>query len=531
MNRLPMRERLVNRYLDKVESQLYAREDSFSFRERLHELNRLRMMLETQEKQVYAQLGVKDINELNNKIQQYKGLARLGGKNLAQEIEKLQLFDDTSASLDETLLQIVNSKDFQSIVEKKIQGHTWDEISEEVAIELAQQLKTEGRGSFRIARTLSKSKNKTFGLTKLLKSIVIEAGEIKFKPTSKKDFSPEFISRIQQAFSQAQVEGEENGARAFLTLTEQNRNKYGAWKYTVDQVKNDPSLERQIRDRVLDFCLEKMQGTNEENQAFRRAFNMMPTSSLLVYNTANIQGSIGEVALGAYIDLLTGGQGQGIQVGDVKNALNNNGQISIDFLLGEYGFQVKNYNEFSYGIPNSISLSRTNLLPVWKEKFELNEALSEILDIFYGIRWYNVEYDEEYAETQARIDAIENNIGDFYSRYPDKILRMYEDIKGASIFNTKMLQGRFYNVFYFVSGQKFIPSSQIIQRIIDYFEVNFQPGSLMSQDVYSTSSYTGYNINDFRGKGEYEDAPTLDKIANKVKVQINWRLYLDDFLN
>jgi hypothetical protein len=89
---------------------------------------------------------------------------------------------------------------------------------------------------------------------------------------------------------------------------------------------------------------------------------------------------------------------------------------------------------------------------LWKEKFELNEALSEILDIFYGIRWYNIEYDKEYAETQARIEAIENNIGDFYSRYPDKILRMYEDIRGASIFNTKMLQGRFYNVFYFVSG-------------------------------------------------------------------------------
>jgi hypothetical protein len=35
----------------------------------LHELNRLRMMLETQEKEVYNKLGVKDINELNNKIQ------------------------------------------------------------------------------------------------------------------------------------------------------------------------------------------------------------------------------------------------------------------------------------------------------------------------------------------------------------------------------------------------------------------------------------------------------------------------------
>ena len=529
MNRLPMRERLVNKYLDKVESQLWAREVSFSFRERIHELNRLRMMLESQEKQVYNQLGVKDINELNNKIKQYKGLARLGGANLAKEIEGLKLFDDTDSSLDETLLQIINSKTFQNIVSEKIKNHSWEEVYEQVVAELVQALKDDGQGTFRIARDTSRRKNKSFGIAKLLKNIVVEAGEIKFKPVSKKDFSPEFISRIQKAFSSAQIMEGENGARASLTLTEQNRNKYAGWKYTVDQVKNNPELEKQIRERILNLCLTKMQGTPEENNAFRQAFNMMPTTSLLVYNIANIQGSIGEVALGAYINLLTDGKNHGIQVGDVKNALNNNGQISIDFLLGQYGFQVKNYNEFAYEVPNSISLSRTNLLSIWKEKFDLNETLSEILDIFYGIRWYNVEYDVEYANTQARINAIESNIGDFYARYPDKILRMYEDIDGASIFNTKILQGRFYNVFYFVSGKKFIPSSEIIQKIINYFEINFQPNSSISQDIYSTSSYSGYDVKDFLGKGQYNDAPAIGDVAKKVKIQINWRLYLDDF--
>jgi hypothetical protein len=61
------------------------------------------------------------------------------------------------------------------------------------------------------------------------------------------------------------------------------------------------------------------------------------------------------------------------------------------------------------------------------------------LDIFYAIRWYNIEYDEDYKDTQDRILKMEQNIGDFYARYPDKILRLYEDIHGASLFNSKLL--------------------------------------------------------------------------------------------
>jgi hypothetical protein len=75
---------------------------------------------------------------------------------------------------------------------------------------------------------------------------------------------------------------------------------------------------------------------------------------------------------------------------------------------------------------------------------------------------------------------MEENISDFYARYPDRILRLYEDINGASLFNTKLLQGRFYNTFYFISGKKFIASSQIIEKIINYFEQNFAPNSALS---------------------------------------------------
>lgn len=530
MNRLPMREKIVNRYLDKVTSNLFARNDSYSFRQRLQELNQLRMVLKHQEQEVYKMFNVKDINELNERIQKYEGLARLGGANLSKYLDSLNFEDDNDLSLDYIFQQVIDSKIFRNIVDEKTKKQAnWEGIRAEVLEELVKSLKTQKGINFRMPRSTSTKKGKTFGLDKILRSITIDAGKVKFKSLSKKEFSSEFITRIQQAFLDCEIVEEEDRAIAELTLTDQNRSKYAGWKYTIDQVKDNPILESQLRDKILQLCLKIMQGNSQEEWAFRKAFQKMPTESLLVYNVSNIQGAIGEVALGAYVELLTNGQNGGVQVGDVRNSLNHNGQISVDFLLSNYGFQVKNYNEFSYGLPNSIVLSRTNLLSVWQEKFDMDELLSEMLNIFYGIRWYNIEYNADYSDTQQRILRIEQNLGDFYARYPDKILRLYEDIHGASLFNTKILQGRFYNTFYFVSGKKFIPSSEIIQKIIDYFEVNFEPNSSITQEVYTSSSYHGFNIVDFKDAGKYEQAPKLSEVASKVKVQINWRLTLDDF--
>lgn len=529
MNRLPMREKLVNKYLNEVSSNLFAREESNFFRQRIHELNQLRMNLQYQEREVYKIFNVKDIDELNERIQKYKGLARLGGKRLSKYLNSLDIDDTNDSSLDEVFSQIIDSKIFRNIIDKRSQDISWEEVRAEVLKELVENLRLEKGIKFKLPNNISKAKDRTFGLDKMLRNVTLEAGKVKFKSLSKKEFSPEFIARVQKAFSESEIVAEEDRAIATLSLLEQNREKYAGWKYTVEQVKGDSVLEENLRNKILKMCLNIMQGTAEEENAFRRAFLKMPTESLLAHNISNIQGAIGEIALGAYVELLTNGRNDGIQIGDVKNSLNKNGQISIDFLLSNYGFQVKNYNEFTYGIPKSIILSRTNLLSTWEEKFDLNESLSEILDIFYGIRWYNIQYDSDYADTQSRIFKMEENISDFYARYPDRILRLYEDINGASLFNTKLLQGRFYNTFYFISGKKFISSSQIIEKIINYFEQNFAPNSALSQDIYSSSSYQGFNITDFKDKGKYGGAPGLSEVASKVKVQINWRLYLDDF--
>jgi hypothetical protein len=53
-------------------------------------------------------------------------------------------------------------------------------------------------------------------------------------------------------------------------------------------VEGNPVLEKQLREKILSLCLTIMAGTDEENRAFRRAFEKMPTVSLLAHNVANI---------------------------------------------------------------------------------------------------------------------------------------------------------------------------------------------------------------------------------------------------
>ena len=131
---------------------------------------------------------------------------------------------------------------------------------------------------------------------------------------------------------------------------------------------------------------------------------------------------------------------------------------------------------------------------------------------------------------------MENNLRDFYARYPDKILRLSEDIVGMDTFKINELNGNFYNTFFFVSGKKFIPSSTILFRIINFFEkLGGSSTSAFEIDIFNTSSYSGVNITDFRGKDkkgnwEYNIAPSYEEVANKVNITLDYRIYLDDIL-
>ena len=116
---------------------------------------------------------------------------------------------------------MIDSKIFRNIVDEKTKKQVnWEGIRAEVLEELVKSLKTQKGINFRMPRSTSTKKGKTFGLDKILRSITIDAGKVKFKSLSKKEFSSEFITRIQKAFLDCEIVEEEDRAIAELTLTD-----------------------------------------------------------------------------------------------------------------------------------------------------------------------------------------------------------------------------------------------------------------------------------------------------------------------
>ena len=546
MSRLPLRKQRVDKYLNTIKPYFDNISSSDSLQRRINELKNLRSTLLTQEKYFYQKYGVKNIDELNARMDKLQGLIRLGGSDLSKTLEKLIVPQESSAQ-ELVLQQIINSNEFQSYVIQNIKDSDFIEenLSPNAIHLLAEHLakvKSSQGIEFRINSKNSKKKN--FGLEKLLSNISKKNGQwIINKISKEKRVSSEFAKKVKNAFSKPQINPIGNqGAQSsiYIDLTQQNRQNYAGWQYKWEDVKDDPVLITNIRNSILAVCKNIMQGTAEENAAFERAFNNFPTEGLLQSTGQGVQGAIGEITLGAALDIITNGQGVGIQTGNVRNALQKNQQISVDFLLNDAGFQVKNYNEFAYQIPNTIVLSRARKLDYRTEALDLNSTLTELLNLFYGIRWFNQKYHEDYQDTWQNILNMEEQLNSFYAQFPDKILRLSEEIVGVNSFGTEVLSGRLYNTFFFFSGKKFVPSSTILFKIINFFEdMKGISHSSFDLDVTGSSSYSGtvtaqsYNKKEKGGSGyDYgNNGPEVSEITKNINVKLDVRFYLNDIFS
>lgn len=525
-HRLPMRKKTVNRILDKIELFGEAVYHSSSFDNRIAELKSLKQKLEEQEKRLYQELGVKNITQLNEKVKNLKGLQSLGGSYLNKRLNSL-IIDDNIDSANQLVLELLKSKEWEDTVNTILQNQNY---SEELLPDIIEAFVKNFKNSKNITFNLPKNykDNKNFGIKKILQNITQENGKWIIKKANNQKISGHMKKKLQIAVNVTSQS--ENAAQATLSLIDMNRQNYAGWKYSWESIKNDTTLITEIRKSILDMCIELIKeggGTASEIYHFEQAFNKYPSPALLQSTIAGVQGAIGEIQLGAIISFLTNGKNSNtLQTGTFRNALANNQQISVDFLLSSFGFQVKNYNEYAYSIPRSIEIKHTKKLGTWCEELELSNMLEEMLNTFYSIRWYNIKYNEDYEDTESRILAIEEGLNKFYAQFPERILRLSEDIQVLNSAGDSILSGRFYNTFYFVSGQEFIPSSRLIQNIIDFFN-NM---NLAENNVKSSSSYTGYDIRDFLDKGKYESAPTMQSVYESINLTLSYRIHLTDLL-
>ena len=106
-------------------------------------------------------------------------------------------------------------------------------------------------------------------------------------------------------------------------------------------------------------------------------------------------------------------------------------------------------------------------------------------------------------------------------------MEMYDELKSQSFFSKKTLEGRFYYVFWVMSG-KFIPSSYILNTIIQYFE-----SKICLKDFYFfvSSSYSGSTYRTFWEEKNIEDILTFPQVSNNTKLTMTWRFHLDNIIS
>ena len=514
---LPINETQVEQALDRVTTYLLPETQPFTFQERLSELHSLKNILIAQEKALYSILNIQNIQELQNRIASYKGLSMLNGAKLANHIASLKLVDDSAESLTSIVNRIINSNSFRNSVQIDIQKAYIPTESDvkDIIDAINKQYNT---------KFVKSARGKFVGLQKLFKDVVIENGIAHVKNLKRSDFSASFLQHLEEIFSSASS----NDIGVKLTLTEYNQSIYKGWRMRTEKIK-DKKEEEEIRKNFLKICLDfinsEISATNEEKIAFQKSFELVPTSALLISSTSGLQGVIGEVVTGAYLYLLTNGK---YNITQTANMFRKNAKqlTSVDVILENFGFQVKNYNEFAYEIPSSIEISKTNALETWEQKFELNGALNAALDTFYGIKGFNIKATEKYS-MEPRINSIAKNLSYFFLQYSDKILEMYDELKGQSFFTKETLEGRFYNDFLVMSG-KFIPSSYILNTIIQYFESKI---SLKDFYLFVSSSYSGSTYRTFWEEKNVKDILTFPQVANNTKLTMNWRFHLDNIIS
>lgn len=525
-HKVPTTEAQVHASLNYISSFLFSN-DRASFQLRLNELQELQKNLISQEQELYQIFNVSDINQLNDRINQCQGLMNLGGAKLSKSIHAT-LVDDSAKSLDTLMATIVSSSIFQTAVANQIE--TKIKITPEIIQNIIKSIYVQTGTKFQM-----KQGSKIVGLAKLLEGAVYEVGtsELILK-ASEQTIDSNTIKRIRDAFAKVKAVDTQNGAKAtFLTPTEKNRQIYAGWKINPKFLNEEEKIR--IRQKILDYCIALMKNpSGKEVAAFTKVYNTVKFEDLIIHDLSGLQGLIGEMAAAALIEILTNGNGSIVLTGKLFSS-GTSTQTAIDILLSHYGFQIKNYNEFSSQLQmnNVISLDRTNSLKTWQTKFELNDSLKMALDTFYAIKGFNIQVTENYTAIN-HIEAVNNNLKNFYLQYPDKILRLYDDIQGFDPIKPEKYQ-HFYNVFWLFSGKKFVPSSVILQHIINYFSNLNTETLLQGMSLNTSSSYSGMTYKDLYYSpftGTFEDnAPTITEIANETSVTIRWRMHLDTILS
>ena len=242
-------------------------------------------------------------------------------------------------------------------------------------------------------------------------------------------------------------------------------------------------------------------------------FNKYQNSYFLNYNENSLKGYIEEICVNIVFSSLN--FGSSIPMGNIKEILSKRGKsgadLFTDMLFRNQGFQIKSWVLQEGKHTDKVDNKEAGTFITNRWEYSMNSLLVKL----FGTYQFNQQYDDTYIDTQKKLDDLMDPEGmvmnNVFASNLDKILRIDRTFEAASVL-TKF--DRYYNTFFMINN-RLVPSSQILQTIIDaLYQIK---NSAYSSDIIS------FKITKIQ---KTEDVNTLGQLI-ETNERINQRYHMN----
>lgn len=248
--------------------------------------------------------------------------------------------------------------------------------------------------------------------------------------------------------------------------------------------------------------------------------------------SASVKGFLGEVATSAIIKVLCPNQST-IATGAMKK-IRTGQELPIDILLNGIGFQVKNYqfisNKVSFGHKTEEdSMLMGNFIT---DRARIQGSIKQVLYALYGSYHYNQMIDnasEAYSSIRDSLEAKAIESTEIFEGYIDNILKI-SDFFGSK--DKNFIDEKLYFNTFFMIRDKLIPSSVILENIIEQLK-NKSSGASVDKTI--TSSFKLLELSStepiYTGKHFGTHKVANKNLANKVPIHYTITIDMEKILD
>lgn len=496
----PLHTEQIDNFLSLSVLPMLNYKDNTYINQKIGELRTLRSQAENLEKLAYGRLGVKDLSQLQDKIDRLNesGLDALGNKVL----KTMPAYKQTQGYITAEAVGEKINEDFFNYMEKQgltIIGKSVEEVSSMI-------------GDFLHDKGDKRRRD-------IVKGIDEASGKILFQ------FTGAQRRELGKFYGLKKTSSTVNDNVAEITVEIGERVVLNSYPY-FDLSDEERNLAKKDRVTWNNFCRAVQDCTKSTGLVRDIVREMMDYMGVGAFvdsggSSNDILGIFGELQGMIILRYLTGEKKRQQFLGHVLDEKNR--KIGIDLALDEIGFQVKNYNTLKVSGGEVFNLAGDytlkNFLKVISVGFN-GEDKSTILNNFYTLSAYHIiaKSKTAFSTTRLEMDRIEKELPHLYHGAIAEVL----PLKEIGLPENKTSR----NVFYLVGGTRILPVSSLLTMYINYLQKLARSGSEDARKMLTVrKDYSGTTYKDYlKGNAKFSG---YDAITKGIKMHFNVRVNID----